>query len=103
MKNSFLTLLTALVLGSFVFVGCKDTPEAPVEEPILYWQGDYCPITDKKWSSIPEDMDGELGEAILEFTHEGKNYEANVWNEEALAEFHKNKDKYIAKIVADSK
>ena len=104
MKKKLLTLLATVVVGAVAFVGCGDkAPETPAEDPVLYWQGDHCPVTKKKWSTIPEDMDGELGETILEFEHEGKKDEANVWNEDALAEFEKNKDKYIADIQADSK
>ena len=103
MKKKLLTMLATAIISGVAFVGCENKPEAPVEPPVLTWQGDGCPVTGKKYASVPEDMDGELGETELLFEHEGKHYEATVWNEDALAEFEKNRDKYIPAIVANSK
>ena len=52
MKKKLLTLLSAVMVGAVAFVGCGEKAPEVVEDPTLYWQGDFCPITNKKFSSI---------------------------------------------------
>ena len=87
---------------ALMFVGCGDgAPDVAVEDPIKYWKGDSCPISGNKYDAADEN-DAMQGNIPLEFEHEGMKYEVSVWDEAALDEFHKNKDKYLQKIVDNS-
>lgn len=103
MKKNILAVLAVAIIGAFAFVGCGDSaPPVPEEKAVLFWEGDACPITGKKYDSADEN-DPMQGNVPLQFEHEGKNYEANVWDDNAVDEFDKNKDKYLQKIVSGSK
>jgi len=95
MNKNLLTLLASLLVSAVVFVGCTGGDGSNVAKPkIHYWTGDACPITGNKNDSDDSDQ------VWLDFTHEGKDYSALVRNEEAIATFNKDKEKYIAIIVA---
>jgi len=103
MKKNLLAVLAVAIIGAFGLVGCGDSaPPAPKEDPVLFWEGDHCPITGKKYADADEN-DAMQGNVPLQFEYEGKKYEANVWDDAAVDEFNKNKEKYIPIIVKGSK
>lgn len=102
MKRNVIALFAGVFACALLFAGCGGGgPASPPEDPVKYWQGDACPITGKKYDSADEN-DPMAGNVPLEFEHEGQKYEANVWDEAALDEFTKNKDKYLQKILDNS-
>ena len=102
MKRNVIALFAGVFACALLFTGCGGgDPGVPVEDPVKYWKGETCPITDKRYDSASEE-DGMQGNVPLQFEHNGDKYEAYVWDEKAIDTFDKNREKFIEKIVANS-